>query len=197
MILPLSLPRLWQELPSRPLDLQELTTPLHLQSERSSLKQRSDHASSLLLKPSVAPLCSRGKPKLHQGHPRTGPNEGEGSINTSKTGSYHVCAYVCAKSPQSCPTFCDPMDCSPPGSSVHGILQARILKWVAMSSSRGSSRTRDRPMSLMSPALANGFFTTSTTWEAPGVVAVATKSGFGKTISFGYCLSWEFLTGDQ
>ena len=40
--------------------------------------------------------------------------------------------------------FCDPMDCSPPGSSVHGISQARILEWVAMPSSGGSSRTRDR-----------------------------------------------------
>ena len=38
---------------------------------------------------------------------------------------------------QSCLTLCDPMDCSPPGSSVHGILQARILEWVAMPSSRG------------------------------------------------------------
>ena len=37
------------------------------------------------------------------------------------------------------PTLCDPMDCSPPGSSVHGILQARIREWVAISSSRGSS----------------------------------------------------------
>ena len=37
-----------------------------------------------------------------------------------------------AKLLQSCPTLCDPMDCSPPGSSVHGILQARILEWVAM-----------------------------------------------------------------
>ena len=36
---------------------------------------------------------------------------------------------LCAKSPQSCPTVCDPMDCMPPGSSVHGILQARILEW--------------------------------------------------------------------
>ena len=41
-------------------------------------------------------------------------------------------------------SFCDPMDCSPPGSSVHGILQARLLDWVAVSSSRGSSRPRDR-----------------------------------------------------
>ena len=45
---------------------------------------------------------------------------------------------------QSCPTLCDPVDCSPPGASVHGILQARILEWAAMSSSRGSSRPRDR-----------------------------------------------------
>ena len=37
---------------------------------------------------------------------------------------------------QSCPSLCDPMDCSPPGSSVHGILQARILEWVAMPFSR-------------------------------------------------------------
>ena len=45
---------------------------------------------------------------------------------------------------QSCPTLCNPMDCSPPGSSVHGILQARVLEWVAISFSRGSSRPRDR-----------------------------------------------------
>ena len=44
---------------------------------------------------------------------------------------------------QSCPTLCNPVDCHSPGSSVHGILQARILEWVAMSSSRGSSRPRD------------------------------------------------------
>ena len=47
-----------------------------------------------------------------------------------------------AKSLQSCPTLCDPMDCSPPDSSVHGILQARILEWVAMPFSRGSSWPR-------------------------------------------------------
>ena len=44
---------------------------------------------------------------------------------------------MCAKSLQSCPTLCNPMDCSPPGSSVHGILQARVLEWVAMPCSRG------------------------------------------------------------
>ena len=45
---------------------------------------------------------------------------------------------------ESCPTLCDPKDCSPPGSSVHGILQARILEWVATSFSRGSSQPRDQ-----------------------------------------------------
>ena len=45
---------------------------------------------------------------------------------------------------QSCLTFCNPTDCSPPGSSANGILQARILEWVAISSSMGSSRPRDR-----------------------------------------------------
>ena len=44
---------------------------------------------------------------------------------------------------QSCPTLCNPMDCSPPSSSVHGISQARILEWVAISSSGGSSQPRD------------------------------------------------------
>ena len=44
---------------------------------------------------------------------------------------------------QSCLTVGDPTDCSLPGSSVHGILQARILEWVAMPSSRGSSQARD------------------------------------------------------
>ena len=51
---------------------------------------------------------------------------------------------VCAKSLQSCPTLCHPMDCGPPGSSVHWILQTRILEWVAMPSSRGSSWPRDQ-----------------------------------------------------
>ena len=43
----------------------------------------------------------------------------------------------------SCPTLCDPMDCSPPGSSVHGIFQARVLEWVAIAFSRESSQPRD------------------------------------------------------
>ena len=53
-----------------------------------------------------------------------------------------LCTCVHAKSLQSCPTLCDPMDCSPPGSSVHGILQTKILEWVAITSSWGSSWPR-------------------------------------------------------
>ena len=51
---------------------------------------------------------------------------------------------VCAQSLQSCLTLCDPMDYSLPGSSVHGIIQARILEWVAVPSSRGFSQPRNR-----------------------------------------------------
>ena len=48
--------------------------------------------------------------------------------------------YVCSV----CLTLCDPMDCSPPGSSVHGIIPARILEWFAISSSKGSSLPRNQ-----------------------------------------------------
>ena len=51
------------------------------------------------------------------------------------TWTYHnIVNWLCAKSLQSCPTLCNPMDCSPSGSSVHGILQARLLQWVVMPS---------------------------------------------------------------
>ena len=73
---------------------------------------------------------------------------------------------VHAKSLQLCPTLCNPMDCNPPGSSVHRTLQARILEWTAMPSSRESSQLRDRTLISYIPALADGFFTTSATWDA-------------------------------
>ena len=44
---------------------------------------------------------------------------------------------------QPCPTLCNPTDCNPPSSSIHGISQARVLEWIAISFSRGSSRPRD------------------------------------------------------
>ena len=58
----------------------------------------------------------------------------------STTPSWVAC--MSAKSLQLCPTLCDAMECSPPGSSIYGILQARILHWVAMPSSGGSSPPR-------------------------------------------------------
>ena len=61
-----------------------------------------------------------------------------------------------------CPTLCDPMDCSLPGSAVHGILQARILEWVAIPFSRGSSRPRDWTQVLL---IAGRFFTIWATRE--------------------------------
>ena len=73
---------------------------------------------------------------------------------------------MCAKSLQSCLTLCNAMDHSLPGSSVHGILQKRILEWAVMPSSRDLTDPGIETVSLTSPALAGGFFTTSATWEA-------------------------------
>ena len=72
----------------------------------------------------------------------------------------------CAVVAELCPILCDPMDSSPPGSSVHGILQATILKWVAMPSSRGSSQPRDR---TQVSHIAGGFFIGWATREVHGV----------------------------
>ena len=72
--------------------------------------------------------------------------------------------HVPAQSLQSSPTLCNPMNCSPPGSSVPGILQARILEWVAMPSSRGSSQPRDWTHISCVFCIAGGFFTA----ESPG-----------------------------
>ena len=74
-------------------------------------------------------------------------------------GSYRP--IICCSVAQSCLTLCDPMDCSLPGSSVHGIFQARILEWVVISFSRGLPNPGIEPES---PALPGGFFTT----EPPG-----------------------------
>ena len=60
------------------------------------------------------------------------------------TGSQETGKWKWSEVAQSCPTLCDPVDCSPPRSSVHGIFQARVLEWVVISFSRGSSWPRDR-----------------------------------------------------
>ena len=73
-----------------------------------------------------------------------------------------VCVHVCSVA-LSCLTLCDPMDYSPPGSSVHGILQARTLEWIAISFSRGSSSPRNR---TGVSCIAGGFFIAEPTREA-------------------------------
>ena len=65
---------------------------------------------------------------------------------------------MCVLVTQSCLTLWDPTDCSPLGSSVHRILQARILEWVAIPFSRGSSRLRER---TQASCIAGGLFTLS------------------------------------
>ena len=70
-----------------------------------------------------------------------------------------TCFFVCVRG-LSCLTLCNSMDCSLPGSSLHGIFKARILEWVAISYSRGSSQPSDRTRLLrVYPTLAGGFFT--------------------------------------
>ena len=80
---------------------------------------------------------------------------------------------------QSCSTLCDPVDCSLPGSSVHGIVQARILERVAISSSRGSSQARDQtPVSC----IASGLLTIWATGENPNAQKLTAKH---------FVLCWE------
>jgi len=75
-----------------------------------------------------------------------------------------------AQSLQLCPTLCDPMDCNPPGSSIPGILQARILEWVAMPSSRGSSWPGDWTCLL---SLFHGRWNALSHLESPGDILIA------------------------
>ena len=77
------------------------------------------------------------------------------------------------KGAQSCPRLCNHMDCSPPGSSVHGILQARILEWVTISFCRGSSQRRDH---TWISCLAGGFFTV---WATRAALLIrSSRAGF-------------------
>ena len=88
----------------------------------------------------------------------------ERGMNRWSTGNFKsngTLLCVCAQLLQLCPTLWVPMDCSSPGSSIHGILQARILGWIAISFYRGSSWSRDKTCVL---CLSDGFFTS----EPPG-----------------------------
>ena len=77
-----------------------------------------------------------------------------------------------AKLLYSCLILCNPLDNRLPGSSVHGILQARILEWIAMPSSRGSSQPRDQTRVFYVSCIGRRFFTTSSTWIS-GCISVS------------------------
>ena len=89
-------------------------------------------------------------------------------------------SFVCvhAKSLLSCLTPCDPINCRPPGSSVHQILQARIVEWVALPFSRRSSQPRDESLFLMSPALAGEF------WCLPNGRSRGAVDGWARVVSY-------------
>ena len=93
----------------------------------------------------------------------------------------HACA-------QSCPSLCDPMGCSPPGSSVHGILQAGILEWVAVSSSRGSSRRRDCTRASCISYITGGFFAALSHRGIPDALL------FKETSRDQFCLAHHYIS---
>ena len=99
----------------------------------------------------------------------------------------HECA-------RSCLTLWDPMDRSPPGSSVHGVLQARILEWVAMPSSRGSSWPRGR---TWVSCTGGRFFTTWATREALRIEVIFFNSSYLHVVSFLFPLmtEWHLFEG--
>ena len=91
--------------------------------------------------PAVLDACQAEKPRPQP------PSSGNGGLCLyfpPAVNIGHLWKIVKVFLAQSCPTLCHPMDCSPPGSSVHGILQARILEWVAIPFLRGSSWPRDQ-----------------------------------------------------
>ena len=99
-------------------------------------------------------------------------------------GIFQARTFMHAQSLQLCQTLCEPVECSLPGSSVHEIFQATILEWISMPSSRGPSWPRDWTRLSMSPTLADGFFTTSATWEDPAY------DGMSQNVE----AKWECLT---
>ena len=88
----------------------------------------------------------------------------------------HTCTRACVLSLSVDLTLYDPKDCSFLSSSVHGILQARILEWVVMPFSRGTSQPRNRTHTSMSSALVNEFFTT----EPPGKQCIQTAGYYSE-----------------
>ena len=96
------------------------------------------------------------------------PSQGSNLHPLHREGRECALDYQCmCEHAQSCPALCDPMNCSPPGSSVHGVVfQTRILERVAISYSRGSSRHRDRTSVSGVSCLGRWILNHCTTWDA-------------------------------
>ena len=88
-------------------------------------------------------------------------------MKEKEPGVFRICSYYCCLVAKMCPNSCDPMDCSTPGSSVYGIFQARILEWVAISSSREAFPPRDRTCISGTSCLVRWILYHCATWEAP------------------------------
>ena len=106
------------------------------------------------------------------------------TLDSTATVASVKCTCVCSVN-QSCPNLGNPMDCSPPGFSVHGNLQARILEWVTFSSSRGSSPSKDR--TRVSFVFCTG--RQNITTELPG----KTFSQIATLLSIYYCSYYCFI----
>ena len=144
---------------------------------------------------------------LHEFEQAPGVDDGQGSLaccspwgckeldTTDRLNHNSVCKVsimfygcTCAKSVQSCMTLCNSMDCSPPGSSVHGILQARILERVAISFSRRPSWPRDRTLVSHVFCIGRWVLYISTTWKAPSYLVLLNGSFLLNTMRFKDCL---------
>ena len=98
--------------------------------------------------------------------------------------------YVC---PQSCQTLCNAMHYNPPGSSVHGIFQAKIPEWLAISSSRGSSQPRDWTCVSCSSCINRWILYHWVTWEAPLKTWHKTNLPFWRISLYNNSLSFPFV----
>ena len=128
--------------------------------------------------------------EFRQGLDQTQANEASRAEHLRKHQLSRSCEYgvkVKVKITQSCLTFCDPMDCSPPGSSVHSILQTIILEWVTVPFSRGSSQPRDRTQVSWT---AGGFFIIWATREAWTYFKIKAVLEYFKVLKF-FFISFE------
>ena len=112
-----------------------------------------------------------------------------------------MCVRACSVA-QPCPTLCDLTDCSPPGSPLHGISQARILEWVAISSSKGYSRPRDWTRVSCTSCTGRQILYRWATGEACLEIIIAIKEEEKveqgkKSVSLGIWRGWSFKLGRQ